>query len=207
MAGEVWYVTYGSNLSAARLRCYLEGGRPAGGVRDYEGCRDPAEPRDRVALEIPGRLYFAGASLVWGGGSAFLDPFGDAVVAARAYLMTAGQFSDVVAQETRQPVGTDIPVADLTEGEAVEVEGVHYRRALCLGRRSGVPMLTITSNGHPREEWSAPSAAYLWTIGAGLRESHGWQPVRIGAYLATAGGVDGTWTAAEIAAVVGRPQP
>jgi hypothetical protein len=121
--------------------------------------------------------------------------------------MTAGQFSDVVAQETRQVVGTDLPVAGLTDGEAVEVEAVHYRRVLCLGRRSGVPMLTITSNGHPSEEWSAPSAAYLWTIGAGLRESHGWRSERIGAYLAAAGGVDATWTAGQIAAVVDRPVP
>lgn len=29
--GEVWYVSYGSNMCAARLTCYLEGGCPPGG--------------------------------------------------------------------------------------------------------------------------------------------------------------------------------
>jgi hypothetical protein len=28
MTGHVWYVAYGSNLSAERFSCYLQGGQP-----------------------------------------------------------------------------------------------------------------------------------------------------------------------------------
>jgi hypothetical protein len=45
---------------------------------------------------------------VWGGGIAFYDPAADGELAARAYLLTFGQLSDVVAQEARQPVGSDL---------------------------------------------------------------------------------------------------
>jgi hypothetical protein len=204
---RVWYVTYGSNLSAARFGCYLVGGRPAGGVRLYTGCRDPRRPRERVAIEVPGLLYFAGESAVWGGGSAFLDPSYDGAVAARAYHETAGQFSDVVAQETRRPVGTDLRLGGLEEGDSLMVEALHYRRVLCLGWRDGVPLMTMTSDGHEPASWSAPSKPYLWTIGAGLRESHGWDADRIGSYLAAAGGAEGVWTAGGITEVVSAPAP
>lgn len=127
---RVWHVTYGSNLSEARFRCYLGGGRPVGGTRLYTGCRDPRSPRRRVALELPGGLYFAGESSVWSGGRAYFDPRYAGQVAARAYLVTAGQFSDVVAQETRRPVGTDLRLHGLDSGDVLEVPGMYY--ALCV---------------------------------------------------------------------------
>ena len=58
---RVWYVAYGSNLGTARFRCYLAGGRPEGGSRTYDGCRDPSEPADAFSLELPGTLVFAGS--------------------------------------------------------------------------------------------------------------------------------------------------
>lgn len=195
---RVWYVTYGSNLSEARFRCYLGGGRPVGGTRLYTGCRDPRSPRRTVPLEIAGGLYFAGESSVWSGGRAYFDPGYAGQVAARAYLVTAGQFSDVVAQETRRPVGTDLRLHGLSEGSVLEVPGLYYTRAVCLGRLDGVPLLTMTAEPHEPELWAAPSAPYLWTIGAGLREAHGWDDARIGSYLAAAGGVAPTWTASSI---------
>ena len=44
---SVWYVSYGSNMSAARFACYLEGGRPEGGSRAQprRPRRAPAAPR------------------------------------------------------------------------------------------------------------------------------------------------------------------
>jgi len=45
---------------------------------------------------------------VWGGGIAFYNPHADGEMAARAYLLTFGQLSDVVAQEARRPVGSDL---------------------------------------------------------------------------------------------------
>ena len=196
---RVWYVAYGSNLSEERFRCYLGGGRPAGGTRLYTGCRDPRSPRRRVSLELPGGLYFAGESSVWSGGRAYFDPSYAGQVAARAYLVTAGQFSDVVAQETRRPVGTDLRLHRLDPGEELRVPGLYYTRAVCLGRLDDVPLITMTAEPHEPALWAAPSAPYLATIAAGLREAHGWDDARIGAYLAAAGGVTPTWTVDAIA--------
>lgn len=63
----------------------------------------------------------------------------------------------------------------------------------------------MTAERHEPELWAAPSAPYLWTIGAGLRESHGWDDERIGAYLAAAGGAAPTWTADSVVQVLTAP--
>ena len=101
----VWYVAYGSNLERGRFRCYLEGGVPPGGRREYVGCVDPSEPVDDVAVELPGVLVFAESSTVWGGGMAFYDADGRGRVAGRAYLLTRHQLADVVEQEMRRTPG------------------------------------------------------------------------------------------------------
>ncbi|MEV7028327.1 histone deacetylase, partial [Kitasatospora sp. NPDC093558] len=67
----VWYAAYGSNLDAARMACYLAGGRPEGAVRDFPGCRDRRPARRDAATVLPGTLYFATHSPVWGGGRGF----------------------------------------------------------------------------------------------------------------------------------------
>src|SRR5699024_8552798 len=70
----VWYVSYGSNMDPRRLRSYLEGGCPPGGNADHPGARDGTPPADSAGVTLPGRLYFAGRSRVWGGGGvAFYD--------------------------------------------------------------------------------------------------------------------------------------
>lgn len=195
---RIWYAAYGSNLSLERLRCYLAGGRPPGGAREYQGCRDPGDPASVVPLTLPGALYFAGRSTVWGGGSAFFDPEAGGETAGRGYLLTTGQLSDLVAQEIRRPVGTDL---ELASGE-LAVDGLHYRRVVPLGRRDGVPVVTLTSACGGHREWTAPSAAYLGTIGAGLRQAHGWSADRIGRYLSEARGAAGEWTAGRISALL-----
>ena len=102
--GDVWYVSYGSNMSAGRLAMYLEGGTPPGGNRTNPGARNSALPRRSVPVDLPGALYFAGDSPQWGGGVAFYDhdaqePGQGGPTAARAYLITAEQLADVAAQE------------------------------------------------------------------------------------------------------------
>ena len=47
----VWYVAYGSNMSAARFGCYISGGRPPGARRTYLGCRDQSPPRPVHVVE------------------------------------------------------------------------------------------------------------------------------------------------------------
>ena len=108
---RLWYVAYGSNLSLERFRVYLQGGRPVGGARDYPGCRDPLGPERDVSLMIPGGLRFVGVSSVWGGGMAVYDARAGGEIAARAYLITAEQFVDVLAQEMRLEPGLDVNLA------------------------------------------------------------------------------------------------
>lgn len=154
-------MSYGSNMSRSRLDCYLRGGRPVGGARTYAGARDARAPRARIPLRLPGTVYFAGRSPVWGGGRAFYDPDRSGDTVACGYLVTAEQFDDVRAQEPSC-----------------------YDRVLHLGERDGVPVRTFTSVlGYGDVVRTTPSAAYLAVMAAGLREVFGWNSARAQAYL------------------------
>ena len=190
---RLWYVAYGSNLSLERFRVYLQGGCPVGGAREYPGCRDPLGPERDVSLMIPGGLRFVGVSSVWGGGMAVYDAGAVGHIAARAYLISAEQFVDILAQEMRLEPDLD---ADLT---AVRETGWHslgpgrYQTIAHLGDRDGLPMLTFTS-ADVDHQVNAPNEGYLRTIAIGLRESHGWTRPVIGSYLARFPGASGTWS-------------
>lgn len=185
---RVWYVSYGSNLCAARFACYLRGGRPPGATRDYPGCRDTTEPRETAALWLPGGIYFAWDSPVWGGGVAFYDPRLPGSAAARAYLITAGQFADIAAQEMHRSPGTPLDLAPVLAGGRQVVGPGRYETLLSVGQRHGHPLLTFTA---PCTAATAarrrPSAAYLRMLIAGLAESHGWTGYEAMNYLAAAG--------------------
>jgi hypothetical protein len=199
---RVWYVAYGSNLGLDRFRCYLSGGRPDGGLRAYDGCRDPSEPEQVAALDVPGGLVFAGESTVWGGGMAFYDADASGRAACRAYLVTVEQFADVVAQEMRRPPGGEF-AHDLA-GLLADVQEVHtmgsgrYETVTRLGERDGAAMFTVTHDDVSSLEPVAPTAAYLRWIAAGLRDAHGWDADRVAGYLAPAPGVAGAWTRGEL---------
>jgi hypothetical protein len=202
---RVWYVAYGSNLALDRFRCYLSGGRPAGGMRGYPGCRDPREPALSASLEVAGGLVFAGESKVWGGGMAFYDAQAAGLVACRAYLVSAEQLGDIAAQEMRREPGGEF-ARDLA-GLLAEVESVRtmgpgrYETVARLGERDGVPMFTVTHGDVSELEPAAPSAAYVRWIAAGLREAHGWDGAQIARYLIEAPGVRKEWAMSELAAV------
>lgn len=202
MVRRVWYVAYGSNLGLARFRCYLSGGRPAGGLRDYPGCRDASDPERITSLDMPGGLVFAGESTVWGGGMAFYDAQAPGRAACRGYLVTVEQFADVVAQEMRRPPGGDF-ARDLA-GLLADVESVHtmgsgrYETVARLGERDGAAMFTVTHDDVGSLEPVPPTAAYLRWIAAGLRDAHGWDPGRVAGYLAPAPGVAEAWTFGEL---------
>jgi hypothetical protein len=191
---RLWYVAYGTNLSRARFCIYLQGGRPAGGARDFPGSRNSLDPERDVSLMIPGGLRFVGVSSVWGGGMAVYDARVDGEVAARAYLITAEQFVDILAQEMRLEPGLEIDLAAVHETGWHSFGPGRYQTVAHLGMREGLPMLTFTSadvNGHPA---NPPSEGYLRTMAQGLRESHRWTSTRIGAYLAAFPGVAGVWS-------------
>lgn len=187
----VWYVSYGSNMRAARFGCYLSGGSPRGARRTYVGCRDPSPPRGDIGIHLAGGLTFAGVSTVWGGGIAFYDPYVDGELAARAYQLTFGQLSDVVAQECRRPVGSDLALADRVDRRWPVASRV-YETLLHIDDLDGLPMFTITSVQDL--EPAAPSAPYLRTMLDGLGEAFGWTADERVRYLLGARGVTPEWT-------------
>lgn len=201
-ASLVWYVAYGSNLDRGRFRCYLEGGVPTGGRREYVGCRDPGAPVEDFPVELPGRLVFAGDSSVWGGGMAFYDPAASGRVAGRAYLLTREQLADVAAQEMRRaPAGAFARrlEAALPEVETVRVLGPgRYETLVRLPDLRGRPAFTVTCADVDVLEPRAPTAPYVAMIAAGLRSAHGWNSRQITDYLVAAAGVDGGWTRADL---------
>jgi hypothetical protein len=187
---QVWYVSYGSNMSSARFACYIQGGRPPGGSRTNPGARDPRPPVRSVPVDLPGTLYFAGESPQWGGGVAFYDHARPGFTAARAYLVTAAQFADIAAQEMyRVPQDGDplekVVLAPL-QGGRHEVGPGRYETLVEVGRRDGLPLLTFTSpHGADHIEHTRPAEAYLATVADGLRESRGWDDQRIASYFAS----------------------
>ena len=187
--GEVWYVSYGSNMSSARLGAYLAGGVPPGGSRANPGARDATPPRRSVPVDLPGALYFAGESPQWGGGAAIYDddaPGGP--TAARAYLVTAAQFADIAAQEMYRIPQEGDPL------EQVVIEGIdggrhrvgpgRYETLVEVGRLDGAPMLLFTSpHGIDHVEHTRPSPAYVAMLAIGLQESRGWDEDQVVAYV------------------------
>ena len=69
--GDVWYVSYGSNMSRDRLRLHRGWSRPV--APELPRCPGHLPSRRSVAVDLPGSLYFAGESPQWGGGVAFYD--------------------------------------------------------------------------------------------------------------------------------------
>ena len=185
---HVWYVSYGSNMSAARLACYLQGGCPPGGSTANPGARDATPPVRSVPVDLPGTLYFAGDSRQWSGGVAFYDHDTPGFTAARAYLITAGQLADVAAQEMYRAPAQDDPVeslvlAPLAGGRHVLGPG-HYETLVEVGRHDDLPLLTFTS-AHPSHatQYRAPSPAYRAMLAEGLAESRAWSTEQSEAYL------------------------
>ncbi|KOU38280.1 hypothetical protein [Streptomyces sp. WM6378] len=196
----VWYASYGSNMHLDRLAHYVEGGRPPGAARAYPGCRDRRPPAASVPVELRGALYFATRSPVWQGGRAFYDPDADGVVLARAHLVSAGQFADIVAQEMYREPGADLDLGEvLGTGRAVLGDG-RYETLVCTGRLDGRPVLTFTAPWRMAEvACTAPSAAYLRHLAMGLLEAGTWDKDVVTAYLADCPGTSGLWTARAVA--------
>jgi hypothetical protein len=195
--GDVWYVSYGSNMSADRLAVYLEGGVPAGGNRMNPGARDSSPPRRSVPVDLPGALYFAGQSRQWGGGVAFYDHDAQDAgwggpTAARAYLVTAAQFADVAAQEMYRVPQEGDPLEEVVlggiDGGIHHAGPGHYETLVEVGRLEGAPLLLFTSpHGIDHVEHTRPTATYLEMLATGLRESRGWDDVDVAAYFGRLG--------------------
>ncbi|MDZ5623424.1 histone deacetylase [Nocardioides sp. HM23] len=178
----VWYAAYGSNTDAARFGCYLRGGCPDGGTRTHPGCRDTTPPAATKPLWLPGSVYFAGMSTVWGGGMAFYDPATPGPVAARGWLVTVQQLADLITQEMHDDPGNR---PDLEHRIRTIVsrsgDGIHslgsgrYETLVTTRSLDGTPVVTFTARrAHHRRERRAPSPRYQATIAAGLAQvGHG----------------------------------
>ena len=211
MTDHVWYVAYGSNLSAERFSCYLQGGRPPGAAVTYPGARDHTAPRASQAVRLLGGVYFATESQIWGGGRALYDPDAPGKAAARSYLITTQQFSDVAAQEMYREPGADLDLTDLAALGRIQVGEGRYETLIYVGQEEQMPMVTFTAPwGIGDVPPLSPSHAYLRMLGRGLQESHGWDAQRVGEYLASLPGARGSWTAGEIVDLLttgARPAP
>jgi hypothetical protein len=187
--GDVWYVSYGSNMSEARLTAYLAGGVPPGGNRANPGAHDATPPRRSVPVDLPGAVYFAGESPQWHGGVAFYDHEADGgPAAARAYLVTAQQFADIAAQEMYRVPQEGDPLVEVVlgglDGGRHHVGPGHYETLVEVGRLDGAPMLLFTApHGIDHVEHTEPSAAYLAMLSDGLRASRQWREDMIAAYF------------------------
>ncbi|MGW7050086.1 histone deacetylase [Streptomyces sp. NPDC054887] len=202
---RVWYMSYGSNTHLDRLTFYLAGGRPPGGSRTYPGCRDRRAPAASVAVEPAGALYFATESPVWGGGRAFFDPAGRGRVLARVHLVTAGQFSDIAAQEMYREPGVDLDLSDVLREGRSALGGGRYETLVCPGTVDGTPVLTFTAPwGADEVEWTRPSAAYVRHLATGLLETGAWDEATVAAYVAACPGAAGHWSPLEVLRLVVR---
>ncbi|MET9953193.1 histone deacetylase [Streptomyces sp. NPDC006339] len=197
----VWYAAYGSNADGARLAHYLL------------KCREPAAPLASRAVELPGAVYFATESPVWGGGRGFYDPEAHGTVYARAHLITAGQFSDIAAQEMYRLPGTalardretELKLAEAVARGRVRLGPGRYETVVCAGDIDGVPLLTLTAPWALGEvELREPSEAYVRRIAAGLHASGAWAPEEIAAYLAGCPGAAGRFTADDVLTLLAR---
>lgn len=199
----VWYAAFGSNMHLIRLNYYLSGGRPPGGRRTYPGCRDKRRPVRTAPVMLPGDFYFALESPVWTGGLAFYDPRGDGRTAARAYLVTREQFSDIAAQEMYREPGVNLDLSEVLASGRAEMGTGRYETLVCPGFLDGHPVLTFTAPwGMHDVPWSPPAANYLRYLASGLAQSHAWPPERIAGYLATSPGSAGHWTPGAVAALM-----
>jgi hypothetical protein len=202
---QVWYASYGSNLSRDRFLCYLRGGRPEGASRTYPGARNQSPPQGDRALTLPGEMFFAWESPTWSGGIAFYDAEAAGTTLARAYLLTEQQFADVAAQEMHRPPGADLDLSQVLEHARHEIGPGRYEALHLVGELDGAPVLTFTTPDPTALQRNSPVRAYLRMIVAGLREAHGLSDGELTAYLVARPGIQPDWDAARLAELVSGP--
>lgn len=199
---QVWYASYGSNLSRERFLHYLGGGRPAGASRTYPGARNPTPPLDDRALTLPGEMFFAWESPTWGGGIAFYDADSEGPTLARAYLVTDQQFADVAAQERHELPGEDLDLSHVLEHSRHDLGPGRYEALHLVGELEGLPVLTFTTPDPSGLQQNSPTTTYLATLVTGLRETHGLADDDLADYLLGRPGIGPEWDRAALAGLV-----
>ena len=165
---QLWYVSYGSNLFADRLTCYLAGGRAPGGRWTNPGARDSNPPTGDRRVDLNHALVFGGPSHTWDGGPAFLDLVTPGRSVGRGWRITHEQFEDLVAQENALDPGALTIDGDLINEGGVVLPGARYGRLVPLDPIDDEPAVTFTYIDRPHER--APDPRYLELLQAGLEE-------------------------------------
>jgi hypothetical protein len=149
-------------------------------------------------------VYFAGTSLMWGGGVAFYDPDVPASTLARGYLLTVEQFTDVMAQELEAAPGAISSLPARAVGDRMEITPGRYGTLVVCGEREGILMATFTAPWAMADVTkSTPALPYLATLATGLAESHSLDLDARAAYLADLPGAAPQWDAAGLARHLG----
>ena len=91
------------------------------------------------------------------------------------YLITYGQFNDVVRQENGRKIPGRVVVPSFDsflDADHWEIEGYdRYGGIIKIGVRHGHPILSFTA-GHEKHVVGVPSEAYVKTIISGLKETY-----------------------------------
>ena len=164
---RVWYADYGSNLSAERFACYIQGGICKENGNSYDGCTDKTLWSESCLRDYPGRMYFGQKSRSWkendvAKGVAFYDPAQPGETHMRLYKISRAQLHEVQSQEGLSPKW--------------------YGRLVTLGvHEDGCPIYTFTSE--TRQEPNEPNEAYINLIRTALIGECGLTPADADAYL------------------------
>jgi hypothetical protein len=156
---------------------YIVGGHLPDLTRDHPGCPDKTPPRDAVATEVPGTLYFATHPDFWSGLTPiFFDSKpGNTIVKARGYLITLDQLQHILAQENGSkdgPIPVSIPRVKAEGQVSIGDEKSFYNELVYLGERQGYPMVTFTTS-RTDLRLNPPEVPYLRLLVRGLKESYG----------------------------------
>jgi hypothetical protein len=151
---------------------------------------------------MAGRLAFAWESPTWGGGIAFHEPDADGSVLACAYLVTAGQLSDVLAQEMWREPGADLDLTEVVSTGRHTLGPGRYETLHLAGELDGHPVVTFSATDVDALGLRAPAPPYVATIARGLRQTHHLTNDQIVDYLLGCRGVDLAWDRGSLAGAV-----
>ncbi|GFP87444.1 histone deacetylase 5 [Phtheirospermum japonicum] len=150
---DIWYASFGSNMSISRFLCYIEGGQTEGMKRPCVGSMDKSKPKEIIWKTFPHRLFFArDRTDTWGpGGVAFLHPKSN--VEEKTYMCLLEQFNDVLLLENVPSYDMSNSLFDVTAlqtiqtDECISVEPLQrgwYHNVVYLGKEKDIPILTMT---------------------------------------------------------------
>ncbi|KAL0315693.1 UNVERIFIED_CONTAM: Histone deacetylase 5 [Sesamum radiatum] len=160
---NIWYATFGSNMSISRFLCYIEGGQTEGMQKPCVGSVDKTKPKEIIWKTFPHRLFFARVTSTWGpGGVAFLHP--------KIYLICILKLKFFAQVEP--------------------VQRGWYHNVVYLGKEEDIPILTMTCTASDVDSFisgkfpiNPPCKEYANTLIKGLVEGKQLSEEEASAYI------------------------